>query len=839
MPVTYRFSILLGVCLAMALGVMNPLRALGAGNDRAMLKRIASRVDGRTGVIAIEATTSVPYIASQPDPQSFVVELRDVVAVGYQNDFSADPRHPIAAVQVENGAAIDGTIVTRVRMMLDQPMRPRVRSARNVIYVEADRGASSPTVAAAPVAPSAPVSPVAPVPAAAPAATTVPAVASTPAPVEPAVSLRGPSPAIRDVRVQKRGNATAVSLLGTSRLIATSINEPKDGPRRVVINLPNVTSAVPKTTNVGQGPVQRVRIGFDPSAPLMTQVSIDLSRTSPYRVESSQDGNDLTLVFDEPAADPFSALQSRPSTVAHPSTELGTNPSSPKGQNVSSNVEGQNVSSSVEGRDAASANFTSTPAATSTVAARTVESAPRAVNPNPVAAPVQRVAAQTAPPAQAPATPPAPAQGQPIAPAQPRYTGNPVSLDFQGADLRAVLRTFSEISGLNLVIDPTIQGTVDVALRDVPWDQALDIILRANKLGYVVDGTIVRVAPLTVLADEESQRRKLSDEQALAGELRVLTRSLSYAKAEDLRQLLTQTVLSQRGQIQFDARTNTLIINDLAERLERASALITTLDRPEPQVEIEARIVQTTRDFARNIGIQWGIGARATPALGNTLPFSFPNQATIGGRTGGEQSSSPRDFTDATQTAVNLGVSPATSAIGLALGSVNGAVNLDVALSALESSGQGRILSTPRVSTQNNIEAEITQGVQIPIQTVANNTVTVTFRDAALTLRVTPQITATNTVIMRISVENASPDFSRAINGIPPIDTQRALTQVLVGDGDTTVIGGIYVSREQASQDRTPGLYKIPLLGWLFQRNEFSDESRELLIFITPKIMRL
>jgi type IV pilus assembly protein PilQ len=402
-----------------------------------------------------------------------------------------------------------------------------------------------------------------------------------------------------------------------------------------------------------------------------------------------------------------------------------------------------------------------------------------------------------------------------------------------------VLRTFSEISGLNLVIDPTIQGTVDVALRDVPWDQALDIILRANKLGYVVDGTIVRIAPLTVLADEEAQRRKLSDEQALAGELRVLTRSLSYARAEDLRQLLTQTVLSQRGQIQFDARTNTLIINDLADRLERASSLITTLDRPEPQVEIEARIVQTTRDFARNLGVQWGVGARASTALGNTLPLSFPNQGSVTGRTGATSQAGDATGVDSVGSMVNLGVSPATSGIGLALGAVNGAVNLDVALTALESSGQGRILSTPRVSTQNNIEAEITQGVQIPIQTVANNTVTVTFRDAALTLRVTPQITATNTVIMRISVENASPDFSRAINGIPPIDTQRALTQVLVGDGDTTVIGGIYVSREQASQDRTPGLHRIPLLGWLFQRNEFSDESRELLIFITPKIMRL
>ena len=788
---------LLGLCLAVALGAMSPLRV--AGNDAAMLKRIASRVDGRMGVIAIEATTPVPYIASQPDPKTFVVELRDVVAVGFQNDFSADPRNPIAALQVEHAAATDGTIVARVRMMLDQPMRPRVRSSKNVIYVEAERVAVAPTPVAAPAASPAPTA--SPAPAAA-AAVALPTSVVTPvsAPVEPAVSLRGPSPAIRDVRVQKRGNATAVSLLGTSRLIATSINEPKDGPRRVVVNLPNVTSAVPNTTNVGQGPVQRVRIGFDPSAPLMTQVSIDLSRSAPYRVEASQDGNDLTLVFDEPAADPFSALQSRDSVKQDPKVV----------------------------------------ASTATSAVSNVESVPSSRTAAPAVPPVQqRVAAQAAPPSQPAVAQPVPTQPQPVVPAQQaRYTGNPVSLDFQGADLRAVLRTFSEISGLNLVIDPSIQGTVDVALRDVPWDQALDIILRANKLGYVVDGTIVRIAPLTVLADEEVQRRKLSDEQALAGELRVLTRSLSYAKAEDLRQLLTQTVLSQRGQIQFDSRTNTLIINDLADRLERASALITTLDRPEPQVEIEARIVQTTRDFARNIGVQWGIGARASSALGNTLPFSFPNQGSITGRTGVTQSGDATGA-DAVGTMVNMGVTPATSGIGLALGAVNGAVNLDVALTALESSGQGRILSTPRVSTQNNIEAEITQGIQVPIQTVANNTVTVTFKDAALTLRVTPQITATNTVIMRISVENASPDFSRAINGIPPIDTQRALTQVLVGDGDTTVIGGIYVSREQASQDRTPGLHRIPLLGWLFQRNEFSDESRELLIFITPKIMRL
>jgi type IV pilus assembly protein PilQ len=452
-------------------------------------------------------------------------------------------------------------------------------------------------------------------------------------------------------------------------------------------------------------------------------------------------------------------------------------------------------------------------------------------------------AAQAAPPAaaQAPAAqPPGPAPQPPAAGPTQRFTGAPINLDFQDADLRAVLRAFSDISGLNVVIDPTIQGAVDVNLREVPWDQALDIILRANKLGYVVEGPVIRIAPLTVLSDEEAQRRKLAEEQALSGTLEVMTRSLSYSRAADLVPTLTATVLSQRGSIQVDARTNTVIITDLADRVERAGELLDLLDRPEPQVEIEARIVQTTREFARRIGVQWGFNGRASTALGNTTGLSFPNQGSITGRTGITQGApAPDPGTDAVSNMVNLGVTGATTGVGIALGSINGALNLDVALSALERSGQGRILSTPRVQTQNNVEAEMYQGVQVPLQTVANNTVTVTFKDAALVLRVTPQITASDTVIMRIVVENASPDFSRAVNNIPPIDTQRANTQVLVRDGETTVIGGVYVSREQAQQDRTPGLHQIPLLGWLFKRNEFSDESRELLIFITPRILRL
>ena len=651
-----RFVILVSVCIAAAAASMGPLGASGSRAEVAMLKKIASRVSDRGGVIAIEASDPVAYVASQPDARTFVVELRDVMAVGFADNFSADPRHPVSAVKVESAQAVDGVNVARVRMTLTQAMRPRVRSARNVIYVEADR----------------------------------------------------------------LEQATTSGATGTA--------------------------------------------------------------------------GEVTATREGRAADPFTALKQAPA-------------------------------------NAAQASVAPTPAP---------QAIPAVAQPAP-AANAAPVAAATATRATPPATPPAQktevAQPQPSANGAPRFSGNPVSLDFQGADLRAVLRTFAEISGLNIVIDPTIQGTVDVALRDVPWDQALDIILRANKLGYLVDGTIVRVAPLTVLADEETQRRKLADEQALAGELRTMTRPLSYARGEDLRPLITATVLSQRGSIQTDTRTNTVIITDLPDRLARATELLQTLDRPEPQVEIEARIVQTTREFARTIGVQWGFNGRASQALGNTIPMSFPNQASVGGRAGGMQG----EGSDAAGSAVNLGVAGASSALGLALGSVNGAVNLDVALSALEREGQGRLLSTPRVSTQNNVEAEITQGVQIPIQTVANNTVTVTFKDAALTLRVTPQITAADTVIMRIAVENAAPDFSRAVgeSRIPPIDTQRAITQVLVSNGDTTVIGGIYVSREQAAEDRTPALHRLPLLGWLFKRESVTDESRELLIFITPRIVRL
>jgi type IV pilus assembly protein PilQ len=286
-----------------------------------------------------------------------------------------------------------------------------------------------------------------------------------------------------------------------------------------------------------------------------------------------------------------------------------------------------------------------------------------------------------------------------------------------------------------------------------------------------------------------------------------------------------------------------LIINDLQEHLTSAADLITTLDKPQPQVEIEARIVQTNRNYARALGVQWGFNGAVSPQLGNTTNLAFPNSGAIGGRVGPTQGpGGPGGPGSAggtsTATAVNLGAAAATSAIGIQLGSVNGAFNLDVALSALETSGNGKLLSTPKVSTLNNVPAEITQGIDFPIQTQANNTVTTTFKQAALSLKVIPQITAAGTVIMQIALENSSPDFGNEVLGIPSINKQAATTSVLVMDGQTTVIGGIYTSSQANTRDNTPGLANIPLLGWLFRRDTINDKNTELLIFITPRIVK-
>ncbi len=424
-----------------------------------------------------------------------------------------------------------------------------------------------------------------------------------------------------------------------------------------------------------------------------------------------------------------------------------------------------------------------------------------------------------------------------------QFSGSPIDVDYTAANLRTVLRQLSEIGGINLVIDPSVPNasTVDLKLTQVPWDQVMDVILKSSQLTYQLDGSVLRVltreARTKELQEEVNQKRA----SEAAPDLQTTRIRLNYSTAEGVAKLLEDArLISERGSVEFEERTNMLIIKDLPKHIEDVRVLIGELDRPEPQVEIEAKILQTNRDTARALGVQWGFNGRVAPELGNTSTLAFPNRGSLSGRIANQQGPNDPRATDLERsgTAVDLGVPGASSALGLSLGSINGALGLDMAITALEHEGKLKILSTPRVTTQNNKQAEVTQGFQIPIQVVSNNTVTVTFKDAALKLVVTPQITGANTVILRITLENGIPDFSRAVNGNPSINTQRAETQVQVSDGVTTAIGGILQTTETSAVDKTPGVSKIPLLGWLFKRTDSRNESQELVIFITPRIIR-
>ncbi len=425
-----------------------------------------------------------------------------------------------------------------------------------------------------------------------------------------------------------------------------------------------------------------------------------------------------------------------------------------------------------------------------------------------------------------------------IAEEEQKYEGAIMDLRVKDADLRDIILSIGEIAGLNTVFDPEVRGTVTCDLRDIPWDQALDLILKINKMGMTIEGNVLRIAPPGTLTREREEQNRLKQSVQLAEPLIVRIFKLSYSKASDVSTLLRGKI-SSRGDIVLDARTNTLIITDVRSKIQLIERLISVFDTPTPQVSIEARIVEVTATFSRNIGIQWGFRGIADPFYGNQTSLQFPHkiladgalipQGTItkgiGGPLGGY--------------AINLPAPSFSSVIGISFGNILDTFRLDMALSALESSGEGQIISCPRITTQNNKQAEIIQGRQIPVQTVANFTTTVRYQNAALELRATPQITAEGTIIMDIDIQNNSADFANLVNGIPPLIRQSASTTVMVPDGGTTVIGGIYRTEDSITREKVPFLHKIPILGSLFKNFARTKQNRELLIFITPRIIKM
>ncbi len=418
-----------------------------------------------------------------------------------------------------------------------------------------------------------------------------------------------------------------------------------------------------------------------------------------------------------------------------------------------------------------------------------------------------------------------------------RYTGEVLSLKFKDADLRDVVLYLAEFANLNVVFDSDVRGTVTCNLQDVPWDQALDIVLRQNKMGKTIEGNVLRIAPIGILTREQDDERKMKESKEMAGPVQVKTITLSYSKAKDVAALL-KSKISTRGEMIVDERTNTLLITDVKDKLDLIEKLITVVDTPTPQVSIEARIVEASTTFVRNLGIQWGFRAVADPFYGNQTSLQFPNKIDINGALIPQGTVTKGIGGALGGFGINLPAPSFNTALGMSFANVLDTFQLDVALTALESKGEGKIISHPQVTTQNNQQAEILQGRQIPVQTVANFTVTTRYVNAALELRATPQITAEGTIIMTIDIKNNAADFANLVNGVPPITTQSAMTTIMIPDGGTTVIGGIYRTEDSITREKTPFLSTIPGIGGLFRNFARNKTSQELLIFITPRIVK-
>lgn len=399
------------------------------------------------------------------------------------------------------------------------------------------------------------------------------------------------------------------------------------------------------------------------------------------------------------------------------------------------------------------------------------------------------------------------------------YSGQPVSLNLMDADIRHVFSVFHELSGLNFVLDPAVSGTVTIVVDEVPWDQALDLILQNNGLEMMVEGNVVRIAPVQKLAQEASARRNLREAKELEANPVTITRTLSYSKATDVDKVVREAILSPKGRVIVDDRTNTLIIRDIPDRVEAIDKLLTTLDAETPQVMIEARLVQVSRDFVRDLGIKWGMTGSLDAAHGTQTNLQFPHRADM-------------------SYDLNLPRNPGVNALSFSFGNVLDSFTLDITLDALENEGYAKQLSAPKVATQNNESAEIEQGVRFPIVKTTATEIQTEFVSASLRMKVTPQITADGTVILEIEVNNDQPDFVNSVAGIPSITTQRAKTKVLIGDGGTTVIGGIFTVTEGRSEVGVPFFRKLPGLGWLFRSKKIESHNRELLIFITPRIVK-
>jgi type IV pilus assembly protein PilQ len=643
-----------------------------------------------------------------------------------------------------------------------------------------------------------------------------------------------------------------------------------DSPARLVVDLPQTVMATgQKRIAVNAAGVKGVRIGTDGQTPPTTRVVVDLDKACAYELTTSPAGKLVLTLHAQAvaAATPVvapktvAANASAPAAAHKPMSPFAPRVIDTKAAPAKSEVE---PSTKPVAKDAAPSDYVfvepSYQAKSEQAKASEVKTEEASVEPTVRAQEAaarfsDKTAAELLPVSvhmaqgQNPSGGSQPAvnmaaeqksqAGQQPASTGPKYTGEPISVNLKDVDLKDFFRLIHEISGLNVVLDPNVHGTLTIVLDDVPWDQALDIVLKNNDLARELEGNVLRIATVDTLKHEADGRRAQIESEALAVEKVSVTRFLSYAKAKDVI-VTVKKFLSQRGDVVADDRTNAVIINDIPKVIPTIDRLLTQLDRKTQEVEIEARVVAATRQFARDIGTQLGFGwGNGHSAIGgNQAAGSSPT--TVNGLTPGYITTAGSGSSSGATIPLfsNLGVTSPSS--GLSFVNASNTVRIDAVLSLAESRGLLKVLSRPRVVTQNNIQAFVKQGVRVPIVTQAQlgGPPTVTYVDAFLRLTVTPQITSENTIFLNVDVENTTPNFGQEVQGNPELITQQATTQVLVTDGGTVVIGGVIQTQNSINISQVPLLGNIPILGNLFKHTQVQTSNQELIFFITPRIIQ-
>ena len=785
------------------LGFMMLMVAVATAASASQLTGVAVQAKGNTSTVTIRANGAFTHTEYRPTESLLLVDLTGVSAAKLDNQSRTLQGMPgVESYSVTGYKGASGSNTTRVQLKLAASAIVNVHESKDALAVQI----SSDTPAAA----------------AMPAESSIHAATAT-APAAESRPTHTSLVQIRSVNVVRGHHGLQVEVAATGP-IAPKVMK-LTAPDRIVIDVANaVPTRALRTVAVHEADVKSIRTAKYSVNPPATRIVVDLNRLQEFEVTSR--GNHATIALNAPAA-----------PVTMPVAAAAPAPSAPETQQVASAaavvMEPTVTTRPATSADVAPATAEPTPSERAASAAAKFNSTQNEVpltNVNatmktqPALTPAVMQAAMSAPANQGTA-----AQGSTGCTGS-RFTGEPISVNLKDVDLRDFFRLIHEISGLNVILDPKITGTLTLVLDDVPWDQALYIVMKNNSLDCQLEGNVLRIAATATLKKEADDRRAQIEAQALAVDPVTINRYLSYAVAKDVVPTI-KGFLSARGTIMADERSNSLVISDIPNVMPQVDRLIRELDRKTQEVEIEARVVAATRQFARDIGTQLAFGfknasTQVSGAQGNFSPLvgagNFAGAATL-------------PFFS------NLGAGANTSS-GIGVSNSGSNYRLDFLLTAAESRGLVKILSRPRIVTQNNIQAVVRQGQRIPVVTAAQlgGPPTVTYVDAFLRLTVKPQITAENTIFLNVDVENTVPDFSRvtASQPNPVLITQQATTQVLVTDGGTVVIGGVIQTQSNVAIQQVPLLGSIPVLGNLFKRRGVSTSTQELIFFLTPKIIQ-